>query len=446
MGVAYCDWRWALLCCLVLDVWRDPVRKLLPGSPLCVTFSILPAWGAVLWGAWHTSRVRPWKQWRRCCWIYAAVAVSVLCMAGWRTWQLTAAGPQLILLGTVSYVTPLLGMWLGLRYMRDAQDLRRLAGWLCVVNLVAVLTAGAEAMRWDWRSLGGIDFDWIRYRSGGLLGLMSGWYRSPNLLGFHAAQLAAYGLLLATFQRRAGRAGWLLAAVIGVLGTLLSGRRKMVLILLAIGATLVCAGLMRFVKLKRRTLWIATGLFTTALLTLGGMLVIDAGPGVSYVRYANSLWTEGWAKACGLTEATQETFRQNGPWGAGLGLATQGSYRWRQVAPRMWQEDGLSRIAAEFGWPGLILMLLAGVWLLNSLWTVLQRVPAEHRFHAIVLAGLVLGHVASYLADHMTFSGDPSSALLAMLPWGLLHGLHLQNDSHYPSITAPITPSDQPPV
>src|SRR5207244_3887398 len=73
-----------------------------------------------------------------------------------------------------------------------------------------------------------LGVQWVRSFGAEQVDLISGLYRSPDLMGWHAAALAMFTLTLLT-ERRRGTVIWLLMAGAGVLATIMAGRRKMMI-------------------------------------------------------------------------------------------------------------------------------------------------------------------------------------------------------------------------
>ena len=415
------DWRLGLLYCVLLDGLRDPVRKLFPDAPVWITLTMGGLWMLVALLAARDGR-SGWQEFFRSPGRRNLLALTGLLLfsAMIRSIVTFEAGWQMVILGWSAYLAPVAGMLIGLTFLRSDDDLRRFSVVYVIGHLLLSCASFIEFRGWDWRGLEGIDFDWIRYYSDGLISLMSGFYRSPTVLGIHAAGVVMYGGLLALQSRRQRRMGWLLAAVLGAFVLLIAGRRKMQLIVVLFAITVAVTVARRALRLHTRTFCVSIVLaIISAALTMS-VLTSRQGLMPDYVGYASTLGREGIQRTWGLTSSVWVTFDQSGLWGRGLGTATQGSYRFRGAAPYAWQEDGLARIAAELGVPGLVLFGIGCVWLLTGLIRCVQRTSPRHRRVPVLLAGMVVGYLGSYIADHMTFSGDVSTSILAAMPLGML--------------------------
>ena len=119
---------------------------------------------------------------------------------------------------------------------------------------------------------------------------------------------------------------------------------------------------------------------------------------------------------------------QAGILGYGLGTATQGRYHAAQTIMgesgkiKAWQEDGISRIFAEMGVFGAILVMMALVNGLKACRWALKMVPPHNRIAELQmgLAGVVTASAASFVISHQAFSGDPCSMLFVTFLLGVM--------------------------
>jgi hypothetical protein len=309
--------------------------------------------------------------------------------------------------------------------------------WYIIVNTMMLVSVPLEYFEFDVPALGGIDFDWVRYRSGYTVDLMCGWYRSPDIMGLHAAHVMMFGLLLASRPQRDTSTGWILPVLWAGFCVLLSGRRKMIGIPLVFIATLlVCGMIFRITRINR-----LAGIALTALLTGGAMILLFWAPeeAYEYTEFVTSLATEGAERFNDLVVgSTLGTLQQAGIIGGGLGAATQGRY-YADVASsrqmRGWQEDGVSRLVFEFGVPGFVLLITSIVMLLTAIRKAIRLMPPKGSMMIMQLGmvAVVAGNAASYTISHQQFSGDPVSGLIVTLFVGMILRLPLIRHGSSPS-------------
>jgi hypothetical protein len=422
-AVALYDWRKGIYFCIVLDALRDPVRKLSPDQSVVVTVVVGLVWGAVFVGALVreqdrlTAFFRAYPRLRLALVLLVAgllpgAAMSLISYAG--GWKLAAAG-------LVSYLAPVLGIAVGYCFARDLRDVWRLLSLYCVVNAVALSGAALEFCNVSLPGLGGIGIDWLRTRAGAdAVDLICGFYRSPDVLGLHAAQTAMFAGVLAVRERGRGRAGWIAVIVWAGVCLLLSGRRKMIAMPILFAAVYLCLAWRRLPA--RAKAWSLATAAVSVLAFAGAVSWSGIGP--QYTDYARSTVGDGFERfSHNSLGGTITTLRQAGPLGYGLGTATQGAYHLAAHGLNTWQEDGVSRFFAEAGVPGTVLIAIS-MWLLFSTsWRVVRRGPhgaGDHRRLQACLAGIVLANGASFAISHQAYSGDPSTVMLVAMCLGLL--------------------------
>jgi hypothetical protein len=95
---------------------------------------------------------------------------------------------------------------------------------------------------------------------------------------------------------------------------------------------------------------------------------------------------------------------------------------------RAWQEDGISRVFAEMGVFGAILVTLALFFGLKTCRRALRSVPPDNRIADLQmgLAGIVAASAASFVISHQAFSGDPCSMLFVAFLLGVMLSAPLQ--------------------
>ncbi|MCA9049845.1 MAG: hypothetical protein KDA89_14015 [Planctomycetaceae bacterium] len=441
------NWRAAVYAGLLVDVLRDPVRKLIPMQPVLITLSGAALWLVIVLSAVLQERSDLRAMFRsygrlRTSWhllliaLLPAAGVSVISYQ--RGWIMAS-------IGAASYLIPALGIAAGFAVARKPDAVVSILRFYVVVNAVMLFGVILEYLNADIPGLGGIDMVWIRYRPGYIVNLMSGWYRSPDIMGLHAAHVIMFSLLLAVVEKDARRGVWLGPAVWAAVCILLSGRRKMIGIpLIFLSVYLLLGLLLRVTRISR-----LAGVFLLSVLISGAVLLFVWVPdeASNYTEYAASLFTEGGGRANDLIlVGTIYTLKQSGIIGAGLGTATQGRYYANIGTGEYggWQEDGISRLFLEFGLPGVLLLSCALIVLLSTLLGCLNRLPPKSRLILLQLGlfGVVVGNAASYAISHQQFSGDPVNALMVTMVVGMVLRLPLQRSDSRTSLNTDVSTVD----
>jgi O-antigen ligase len=264
-----------------------------------------------------------------------------------------------------------------------------------------------------------LNVQWVRYlESGqGQVNLIAGFYRSPDIMGWHAAALAMFALTLRLASTR-NRNFWTLLAVIGLAALLITGRRKM------IGMPILWLAFIAFTYLSARRLSIVVRA-AVGVAVAGAFLYFAAGEidvHESYFVYAATLPSAASGRFIQDTlSSVTSTFAQSGPLGRGIGTASQGTQHLGLDTQRGWQESGLSKLAVELGLPGLLCALALFISLARHCNLALKAPMPSPSLAALKagLLGFVVANGFSFLVSHQVY-GDP---LVMMLTAFMLGGV-----------------------
>lgn len=414
------DWRrgWTLiiLCASV----QDPVRKLTPGSPVLVSFLIVVLYGVLLFSARGSLRAGLGDFSRRFPAISNATVVFLLFLVlagvnglftfGIGNWRLPA-------LSLFTYIAPVPAVVLGFMFLDREERLYSFFRAYALLTAIALTGTYLEYARVESRMLGlvGVQGDYIRHFIGIQVRLLSGFYRSPDIMSWHAATLTAIAVAMAV---RAGLSwrGYTWAATAGWAFTacMMGGRRKAIYYVVVFCAVF----LWRYLRRLEGAQVVA---FAAVILLAVGVIRHIAS------RERTSAYAAGARTTLGeviqrLDGGVVETFRQNGLLGAGLGAATQGSRHLAVQNVRLgWQEGGLAKLAAEIGLPGLIAAALLVLLLvrLSLRLTSIGDVRGSSQFLRVTLFALVIANVANFMASAQAYS-DPVLTLMAAFFGGSL--------------------------
>ncbi len=406
---AFSNWRHGVLLFLVVGMIQDPFRKSIPGTPGYLSLVTAPVWAVVMLP--FLSHFGTLAREFRAGYPGIAHAINLLVVSmipaafisatyGSGTWMLT-------LLGIFQYSCILFGLLIGFYFPRRPDEILRVLAFYCTGTAVALIGTHLETQQLfpSWPAIGSasLGFEWLRDVPDVRISLISGFYRSPDIMGWHAASAAMLAMILALRSRGMGRAMWIAIVCWAAFTTILSGRRKMVMMLPVFLITTV------WLHLRRRqggsnTLPIV-GLVVAGIV----MIYIQVSPDASYMAYYtyepmdlfNQLNEHG-------LEAVLTTIDQHGVFGAGLGVAATGAHHLSVDRPRVWQESGLGKVVVELGLPGLVCFFYFGCSLLWAGWT-----QVSHRRSATAdlsiangLFAFLIANVGSFLVSGQHF-GDP---------------------------------------
>ena len=425
--LAISNWRAGLYACVLFDGLRDPIRKLCADQPIAITIAVAVIWLGVFIGLLNAHRAELVRGVRH---QYPKVGIGIQCLVvalipGFAfSLVFYQRGYLLAMIGSISYLAPLLGLAIGFVFPRTEKDVERLLAFYSVVNSVLLTGAVLEYSGSDMPGLGGMSMDWIRHMPGIQVNLISGFYRSPDVLGLHAAHLIMFSAILATRAKGPGRIGWSTLAVWGGMCLLLAGRRKSIAIPFIFVAVYLLLSFWRASRMPRgaNILVMLAALVTAA--TLG--LVREVEISTEYTDYASTLVTRGSTRSKEIVVGSVlSTLQQSGIFGDGLGTATQGShYAGVKVSRHGWQEDGASRLLKELGLIGVLFMAIAVVLFAQALVRAVRLIPAWHSVAdlQLCLLSVVVANGACFIAAHQLYSGDPCASLLVLALLGMVFG------------------------
>lgn len=421
---ALSNWRGAVYLAIALDFARDPVRKLDPNESIYITVSVLGLWGIITLSAWSQSQASIQIALRSHPKLLKAfkLLVAAIIPGSAISLILYSQGYKLVALGVVSYLAPSAGVLLGLVLPRSGADIRRLLRFYCIVNGAALSGVVFEYLEMPIAGLGGMKgMEWIRHSGNEIVDLIGGFYRSPDIMGLHAAQVVMFCLILTVNRPGKTSFAWIALAIFGGVCLVLSGRRKMLGMPLVWGA---CFSLLCYLRGVKRFDFVAIPIAGIAAAFVGTYLVTTQEfVENEYANYATTLFTNGADRSQELvSRSIRGTLYQSGVLGSGLGSSTQGNYHvvGSHVA-KGWQEDGISRLFKELGIIGVILACASGVTLLGGLRDSAQRVPlsGSDALLQLMLFSVVVANLASFIISHQQYSGDPPSALIVLLVLGM---------------------------
>ena len=357
---SYWHWKTAVYGLVFWDAVRDPLRKLFPEHQIPLVMLGLCLWLACLLGCLRKSHcgMRPDIPMRSLKW-------GGLCLGAFLVIALIAAvrhsvPANVMSLGMISYLFPLVVFPIGVYFGSNVDEMRRWVWLYCLVHGLLLTTAVMEVSGFKSPVIGGIMMEWFRFRGDISIPLPSGVYRSPDILGLHAAHVSAMGVLLVLQANR--RPGKLLAAMVTVFSCVMlvfSARRKMLGLFLSFLLTFIalqwCSGSSARLRLGLNR-FTALGSSLIVLVIFGSLLLV---PIRAQTEYALTVITELPQRLwISLLASPLATYQQTGFWGTGLGSATQGNFVVATGFDSGWQEDGIGRLVREGGVPGAVFAII----------------------------------------------------------------------------------------
>lgn len=418
--VALTDWRRGWLLAVVVGILQDPVRKLTPGVPVEITFSILVVYLAIMIACQRTLQQALKDFARRFASLWTAfvllfaflliAAANGLINFGIGLWKVP-------MLSLIVYLAPLPAILIGYIYLQREEGLYQFFRFYSIVTSIALIGSVLEYLRVDSAALGMVSQqgDYIRHLPGVQIRMISGFYRAPDIMAWHASTLTSIAIAMVVRGELGRRTWpWMAAAAWGFFNCMISGRRKAIYFVAVFAAVFVWG----YIKRLKPAQIVA---FVGAAVVLA--LVVDKISSNEQASvYAKGALTTREEVTERLEGGVIETFRQFGIMGAGLGTATQGAQHFLTGDRQMsWQEGGLGKLAVELGLPGLLAAAFFAWTAFRYMLKIARHpdIPESSQLARVTLFALVIANVANFAASAQAYS-DPVLALITTFLAGCL--------------------------
>lgn len=413
------DWRRGLFLCIAVGFAQDPIRKLLPGSPVAAVVAVVAVFGASVIGLMFRSRglgLKVFLTWNRRLATPLVVFTVLAVIQSVRSF-FQYGNPVLSGLGLLAYLSPTMAI---LVFFKFGENFETVEKWLKVYVAAALLLAFsvmADFLGFESALFRSIGADTV-YGIGGRVQMYCGFMRSSEISAVHLGTGAA--LLVALLGQRLKRWQWAVgvpSVALMVLAILVSGRRKM-LVQFVVYLILYLA-LARGTRTKRARRAVLATVGFAGVGGLIGMFIFPefSGALVPYAERGGSVLGEAVDRLWYMTvTALGLVFRESGIIGAGAGTATQGSQYFGGASEivRSEAEGGLGRVMAELGLVGIIVFLFLGLRLIGSLARARRLALRVESPKAPLIVGLALlgpTHGLVFAAAHQAY-GDPFVLLI----------------------------------
>lgn len=422
--IAAADWRRALPICYCFGLLQDPVRKALPGQPAYVILLFLPV-GLVMLAKFASSRpslsrlLAPYPGLRLAS--YTLLAVLVTGSAVTLSLHSVEQAAVLLAVGWLGYLLFPAALVLGYFAVHTATEVRRALALAAAMSALALCGTALECLASEpYPSiLGSMNpRPWWHTFESGTAQMICGFFRSPEITGWHGAMLGSIAvvLLLLPLPRRKS-ALWLAAVGWGMTCCLLSARRKML-------AMFVLSALLLLVYFAIRRDWArCSRLVATVLVgSLASLLFLNmlhSNP--AYLRLATSTLADTPERLNDTAiDELRDVLAQAGWWGYGLGTGAQGLQHVDAKAPVQF-EGGILRIAVEGGGFALAGLAAVALLLLVNCARAVRLAVVDPTTEVLAMGALasIVANAACFVVGHQVY-GDPFTIALVGFLVGLL--------------------------
>lgn len=437
MMIALLNWRHGWIAAVVCGVLQDPVRKLTPGTPAALSMSIVAVYFVVLIGAALTLQRNRKDFERRFPNVYNTLILVLIFLAfaavhgvitfGMANWKIPA-------LGLLVYCIPIPAVLLGYSWLTREEQLVKFFMFYATLTSVAMIGTVVEylGVRSPVLGLVGMPEGYIRHLPGIQIAILSGIYRAPDIMGWHAATLAIIGITMAVRNAKLIKAWpWIAVAAWGFMNCIISGRRKAVYMVVAFALVFFWRYFRRMTTTQIAS--IAVGCMVLALVTFK---MSESERASAYTRGARTSGTEILQR---LEGGAGGTIEQHGLLGAGLGAATQGVRHLTGSSTDIgWQEGGMGKLIVELGVPGA----LAVMFFLYAAMRTLLRITAvgdiegTSQLLRVSLFGIVVANIANFMASAQAYS-DPVLTLTTAFFLGCLFATATLDEKARGEVPAP---------
>jgi hypothetical protein len=422
--LAFSNWRLGIYLMIVAGMLQDPVRKMMPGAPGWMVLAFVPIFFGLVAGLF--LRGRPWAQFlavnpalaSRIYFFTASLLLAFLVLLvnyGFGAWKVAV-------IGLITYLFPLIAVAVGFWFLENVNQFRRLIYFYCSAG--GVMLIGGLLEHWNlfpgWTALGTdvLGMEWIRHVPGYVVDLTSGFYRSPDILGWHAALTVMFSIVMSLMSRSTiGRVLWLGLIAWGLIILLMSGRNKMIFMPVVFLSVVVLAYMYKGNFSRSFTILLAGVLGVSLFWAINAQIQLDQ----EYFRYVGqgTADTPDRLKTHGFL-SVWSTFQQSGFFGEGLGSASTGARFGGATSIKTWQESGSSKLMVELGVVGFVAVIMLGLVVLRWLLGLLRSMPDHFKdgLFYIGLLGILAANSASFLISHQVF-GDPFIVTMTGFFFGL---------------------------
>jgi hypothetical protein len=455
------DWRTGLVVTLMIGFLQDPLRKITPNQPSQLNGLVLI--GFVLCTLVLLDRKRNfslrtmfWTVPQMDDWVsmyFALIAVQAVNSFA------RFGSPLLTGIGIAFYVAPAMGMWVGFQVGMNLSLLRRLLIVYLIGSAVMAVSVFISFQGFDHpllKEVGeGIRITFEGYSAQGA----SGFWRTSEIASWHLAAASCIAAAMGAASRKPSTQTGLLIMSLGfAFLTILTGRRKALVLVLAFAAIFILL-LFRRSDPALRDRFVSNMLGTTGLAYLLFTLVIVGTLGRNFDDFLNRTLSTGddigarvQGQGLGAIFRAIELAQFFG-FGVGAGAQTGNLQVTANRGIRglgIVSEGGGGRLIVELGVPGLIVILVL-IWLFAQVFYrnfgLLRYLPSEASVLVLGLASFGIANIPSFITAAQLY-GDPFVLIIMGICFGsflAVPALAAEYRQQVSALQPPMSMSSRPP-
>lgn len=427
------NWRAGLLCTVVIGFLQDPLRKITPNQPSQMVGLVLIGFvlsALVLYMQrgrmnlqamfWTVPQMQQWGQF-----------FPLLIIGQSINSYLRFSDPLLTAIGAAFYFAPVIGLWVGFHVGCNQTLLRRLLFYYLSLSVIFAISVFLHYRGFENPLLTEVGQGiLITFRYGFSAKGAAGLWRTSEIASWHLAAAACLAACVGlSSSRNSTRTGLLALAVAFAFLTIITGRRKALVLVLAFTAIyLLLFSRTANASSRERMITSVLGVagFTVAIYSLFIRNIL----GEYFGEYVNRSLT--------ITSQIGERFTGQGigamlraidisqGFGLGVGIGTN-TGNIKLTAARASVKDlgfvsegGGGRLILELGLPGVILLLILGFLLFLAIrrnFRLLKFLPQSTAILMIGLLSFSLANIPSFISAGQLYS-DPFVLILIGLSMG----------------------------
>jgi hypothetical protein len=426
------DWRTGLVVTLMIGFLQDPLRKITPNQPSQLNGLVLI--GFVLCTLVLLDRKRNFNL-RTMFWMvpqmddWVSIYFALIALQAFNSFS-RFGDPVLTGIGIAFYVAPALGMWVGFQVGMNTLLLRRLLAVYLIGSVICAVSVFLSFRGFTHPLLKEVGEGLlITFRHGFSAQGASGFWRTSEIASWHLAAASCIAATMgAASSKRSSQTGLLLLSIAFGFLTILTGRRKALVLVLTFAAIF-------FLLLFRRSDTAFKDRLVSNLLGTSGLayilftLVIVGALGRNFGEFLTRTLT--------TTDDLGERFEGQGLgaifraievaqfFGFGVGAGAQaGNLQVTQnrgiTSLGFVSEGGGGRLIVELGIPGIIVILML-IWLFAQVFyrnfALLRYLPSETSVLVLGLASFAIANIPSFITAGQLY-GDPFVLIMMSISMG----------------------------